>query len=60
MNSDCGLSLEERDGGWALAGQVAPQFKLVDEYLAYLTDRNYSPKTVRSYGMTCWRSAGGF
>lgn len=50
MNSDCGLSLEERDGGWALAGQDSPQFKLVDEYLAYLTDRNYSPKTVRSYG----------
>jgi len=50
MNSGCGLSLEERDGGWALAGQVAPQFKLVDEYLGYLTDRNYSPKTVRSYG----------
>ncbi|QHK18974.1 site-specific integrase [Pseudarthrobacter psychrotolerans] len=50
MNSDCGLSLEEREGGWALAGQAAPQFELVDEYLAYLTDRNYSPKTVRSYG----------
>ena len=50
MNSDCGLSLEERDGGWALAGQDAAQFKLVDEYLGYLTDRNYSPKTVRSYG----------
>jgi len=22
----------------------------VDEFLAYLTDRNYSPKTVRAYG----------
>lgn len=43
MNSDCGLSLEERDGGWALAGQDAPQFNLVDDYLAYLTNRNYSP-----------------
>ena len=50
MSSDGDLRLEERDGGWALAGQDAPQFRLVDEYLAYLTDRNYSPKTVRSYG----------
>lgn len=26
-----------------------PQFRLVDEYLAYSTDRNHSPKTVRSH-----------
>lgn len=25
-------------------------FGLVDEYLAYLVDRNYSPKTVHTYG----------
>ena len=45
-----GLRLEERDGGWSLAGPDRPGFVLVDEYLAYLADRNYSPKTVRAYG----------
>jgi integrase/recombinase XerD len=44
VTADCRLWLEERDGGWAL------QFMLVDEYLACLRDRNYSPKTLRSYG----------
>lgn len=44
------LRLEERDGAWALAGPTASQFELVDEYLAHLVDRNYSPKTVRAYG----------
>lgn len=44
------LRLEERDGGWGLAGVAAARFVLVDEYLAHLVDRNYSPKTVRAYG----------
>jgi integrase/recombinase XerD len=50
MVTEPGLRLEERDGGWALAGQAAPRFVLVDEYLAYLADRNYSARTVRAYG----------
>jgi len=33
-----------------LAGPASVRFELVDEYLAYLSDRNYSPKTVRAYG----------
>ena len=33
-----------------MAGPGADGFGLVDEYLAYLADRNYSPKTVRAYG----------
>lgn len=33
-----------------LAGAAASRFGLVNEYLAYLADRNYSPKTVRAYG----------
>lgn len=33
-----------------MAGPAASRFGLVDEYLAYLADRNYSPKTVRAYG----------
>jgi hypothetical protein len=44
------LRLEERDGAWVLAGHTAARFVLVDEYLAHLADRNYSPKTVRAYG----------
>lgn len=50
MSIEAGLRLEERDGGWALAGSAASLFGLVDEYLAHLSDRNYSPKTVRAYG----------
>jgi len=44
------LRLEERGGAWALVGAAASRFGLVDEYLAYLADRNYSPKTVCAYG----------
>lgn len=47
---DCLLRLEQRDGGWALAGPEAERFGLVNEYLSYLADRNYSPRTLRSYG----------
>lgn len=50
MNIDSDLRLEEGDGAWALVGAAASQFRLVDEYLAHLADRNYSPKTVRAYG----------
>ncbi|MGH3487538.1 MAG: tyrosine-type recombinase/integrase [Actinopolymorphaceae bacterium] len=50
VNTEAGLWLEERDGGWALTGPAAPQFVLVNEYLAHLLDRNYSPKSVRAYG----------
>lgn len=39
--SDSGLRLEERDGGWALAGRVGHvAFGLVDKYLVRLADRN--------------------
>jgi integrase/recombinase XerD len=48
--SEAALRLEQRDDGWALAGPAASRFGLVDEYLAHLADRNYSPKTVRAYG----------
>ncbi|MDZ7577955.1 MAG: tyrosine-type recombinase/integrase, partial [Candidatus Nanopelagicales bacterium] len=47
---DSDLRLAGCEGGWAVAGPAASRFALVDEYLAYLIDRNYSPKTVRSYG----------
>lgn len=33
-----------------LAGPEAAAFGVVNEYLGYLADRNYSPQTVRAYG----------
>jgi site-specific recombinase XerD len=47
---NCSLRLEQRDDGWVLAGSDAGRFGLVNEYLGYLADRNYSPQTVRAYG----------
>lgn len=44
------LRLGEGDGVWALAGDEAERFALVNDYLAYLADRNYSPRTARAYG----------
>ena len=44
------LALEETNGSFILAGLDAPRFGFVNEYLSYLSDRNYSPKTVRVYG----------
>ena len=46
---DC-LRLEQVYGGWGLVGPGADGFGVVNEYLAHLLDRNYSPATVRSYG----------
>lgn len=49
--SEDGLFLEKTGVvGWRLAGDGAERFGLVDEYLSYLVDRNYSPRTIRSYG----------
>jgi site-specific recombinase XerD len=49
--SNSSLRLElQRDGGWMLAGTGSGEFALVNDYLAYLGDRNYSPRTVRAYG----------
>lgn len=50
MGRDVDLRLVEQDEGWVLAGADAARFVVVDEYLAHLVDRNYSPKTVRAYG----------
>lgn len=33
-------------------GEGASRFGLVNEYLSYLADRNYSPRTVRTYGFS--------
>jgi site-specific recombinase XerD len=39
-----------RDGEvWQLSGSVVSRFGLINEFLGYLADRNYSPRTRRSY-----------
>ena len=38
------------NGTWSLGGPDVDGFALVNDYLAYLADRNYSPRTVRAYG----------
>ena len=43
------LSLESDGVGWVLVGDHAVRFGLVNDYLSYLVDRNYSPRTVRTY-----------
>jgi site-specific recombinase XerD len=45
-----GLQVERSARGWSLIGSEADRFGLVNDYLAYLADRNYSPRTIRSYG----------
>jgi integrase/recombinase XerD len=48
--SESGLVLEKTEAGWRLVGDDANRFGLVNEYLSYLGDRNYSPRTIRTYG----------
>jgi site-specific recombinase XerD len=43
------LRLERRGGGWAVVGSGASALGLVNDYLGYLGDRRYSPRTVRAY-----------
>src|SRR6478609_4615584 len=35
---------------WVLSGHGSEKYPLVNEYLGYLADRNYSPRTLRAYG----------
>src|SRR5215210_5401831 len=43
------LVVVENDGVWCLDGPVAVEFGLVNEFLGYLADRNFSPRTCRAY-----------
>lgn len=38
------------DVAWVLCGPGAGKYTLVNDYLGYLADRNYSPRTLRAYG----------
>ena len=44
------LMLMRTTDGFALGGAGAKRYVVVNDYLSYLSDRNYSPKTVRVYG----------
>jgi site-specific recombinase XerD len=46
---DSDLQVDGSGAGWALSGPAAPRFALVNDFLGYLADRRYSPKTVRAY-----------
>jgi site-specific recombinase XerD len=46
------LRVEYINGTWVLTGSWLAGLQLVNDYLGYLADRNYSPKTVRSYAFS--------
>jgi site-specific recombinase XerD len=43
------LRAVERAGRWALVGSGPAGVEVVNDYLGYLADRGYSPRTVRAY-----------
>ncbi|MBU6424396.1 MAG: site-specific integrase, partial [Chloroflexi bacterium] len=43
------LRAEEVSGDWRLVGALATRFGLINDFLAYLGDRRYSPRTIRAY-----------
>src|SRR3954451_24305586 len=43
------LRAVERDGRWSLIGSGPGGVEVVNDYLGYLADRGYSPRTVRAY-----------
>jgi site-specific recombinase XerD len=43
------LMVVEEAGVWCLRGPAVGEFALVNEFLAYLADRNFSPRTCRAY-----------
>jgi site-specific recombinase XerD len=49
MMAGIALKVEEQAGTWRLTGPAAEQLVLINDYLGYLADRNYSPRTVRAY-----------
>ena len=44
------IVLERSSGSWRVSGGDPPLVRLPNEYLGYLEDRNYSPRTIRTYG----------
>ena len=49
LMTDSDLRVDDCGAGWALSGPAAERFTLVNDFLGYLADRRYSPRTVRAY-----------
>ena len=49
MRSEEQLSVVEEAGVWCLRGSAVDEVGLVNEFLAYLANRNFSPRTCRAY-----------
>jgi site-specific recombinase XerD len=43
------LRVEQTDQNWLISGSRVDDVRLINDYLAYLADRHYSPRTVRAY-----------
>lgn len=43
------VHVQQHDQEWVLAGSGAEGFGLLNDYLRYLADRRYSPRTIRAY-----------
>ncbi|MFC4715915.1 site-specific integrase [Glutamicibacter bergerei] len=50
MNTQQELVLLSSHGAWNLHGSAAARFSQANDYLGYLSDRNYSSATTRAYG----------
>lgn len=50
MSGDGSLRLVKGSAGWRLVGGPGESLELINDYLGYLADRNFSPQTVRAYG----------
>jgi site-specific recombinase XerD len=50
MENGSSLRLDRDGDGFVLAGDGADGFGLVNDYLSYLADRNYSLNSIRAYG----------
>jgi len=48
MTKDLSAGVDD-DGVWQLRGTAAEKFDLVNQFLGYLADRNFSPRTCRAY-----------
>ncbi len=48
MTRELSVAADEH-GVWQLRGSAAEDFGLVNEFLGYLADRNFSPRTCRAY-----------
>src|ERR1700756_146995 len=58
------LRAVERDGRWSLVGSGPVGVGLINDFLGYVADRGYSPRTVRAYAFDLlhfarWLAADG-